>query len=721
MNKTPDNLQELQRSSISLSEALNIWVALTGVEPGRKTGSFTLGEWGIRDLHNTIQEALDLDSTEITGKMILSYIVQNYFEDRTFTVDEMLVAPEKVAVYLSQSRTLANYLRSDDVQGQASAFANDVKSVLRRYDSLTPSVEDMLDCVGNQGDRAVLAILRRDALRSVKKLQVNQFLDGDAEAPGVGPVYGKFLYQWNNINSMLKAMVNAPSGVTVNMIRTEGNPYGVYFVFAIRNGGRLFTFTDKEWTPHPLAEGMWRRPDKILAARASRNWFPYDVAGLKFSEEGRAYIDFSTGKSLVQYQGKATPVKLISELDPTQVVWITMMLDLIVEKFWHQNHRENELSYTAEMIKVATPLLEAAKQANLPLALRSISSVTLAPITLQDVHSENIVADDVGKLGDGSNKWLEERYAHQVLPASIDMVGDSEQELFVRYAQPNEGQVGASTSLVATAAVVNKADLSAVIPWHEMGRVVAKMARVNVLDATSFGTKAQLERDRKFLARANYASQIQALAEAEFAARSKEIEKWVRDHVESNLDNLKPLLMATDAWVHTEHRLEFATHGVSGVQYDPKNGLRRIVTHRDVADVNKSGFYYISGQGALVFGRAPYKKSCLQCHYTGASSSQLLQITPETPVQLAHLCGVSVQELPDVLQRWNKVTRNTGNHILNRIDPLDWKVENPWLGLDFKVNVFVSKRAFAALQKETKDTPWVEPAEWLNGVKHSNV
>ena len=67
-----------------------------------------------------------------------------------------------------------------------------------------------------------------------------------------------------------------------------------------------------------------------------------------------------------------------------------------------------------------------------------------------------------------------------------------------------------------------------------------------------------------------------------------------------------------------------------------------------------------------------------------------------------------------LLQHWNKVVGSAGNHILERIDPLDWKLENPWLALDFKVNVFVSKRAFAALQKETKDRPWAEPAEWMS-------
>jgi hypothetical protein len=293
------------------------------------------------------------------------------------------------------------------------------------------------------------------------------------------------------------------------------------------------------------------------------------------------------------------------------------------------------------------------------------------------------------------------------------MVGDPGKKLLVRYAPSSGEKNSESTSLVVTPTIVSKSDLSAATKWHDMDKAVSTMARINVLDATSFGTKAQLEKDRKFLARANYASQIQALAKVEFAARSEEIKNWVRTRVAANLDNLKPLLMAKDIWVHTEHGFEFGSHSLSGISYNPKDKTRKIVSHHDVAEVNGTGFYYQSGRDPLVFGRTPYKKSCLQCHYTGAPSSQLLQIAPETAAQLAYLCGVSIQELPDVLQHWNKVVRYTGNHLLNRIDPLVWKIQNPWLELDFRVNVFVSKRAFAALQKETKDKPWVEPGDWI--------
>lgn len=692
----------------SLADALNLWVEITGVEPGKN--QYTMGDWGVLRLHEEIRQALDLDATELTGTMLLSFIAQSYFEDRTFTVDALLNEPDKVGQYLAKVSSLANYLRSPAVDEPSQAFVDRLMQSLKSYGAATKEVTELVTSKGLHGDRGMLAVLRRDAMLSMSRLQVNQFLDGEPEEKGSRPTYGKFLYRWDNINSMLRAMVNAPSGITVNMIQTTSNPYGVHFVFAIRNGGKMFTFTDKEWTPHPLAEGMWHRPDKILAARASRNWFPYELAGLKFNDEGRAYIDLPSGKSLVEYQARGIPMKGLPELGAPQIVWIAMMLDLIVEKFWSQAHREKALSYTGEMLRVADPLLIEARRAELPLALRSQITLEVQPITVADVHSDRVKEEDVGPKGDGRYRWMEERYGHRVMPESLDMVAAPERVMMIDYAISAD----ASPSLVLEG---NPGARHNQLGHFEKRDALAKMVKLSALDATSFGTQAQLEKDRIFLARSNYAKQIERFAEVEFEERKDEIHQWIKDRMAANIEAIKPLLGMTDVRVSTEHDGGFGQKQAYGVRYHPGKRQRDLVCRIEPNSENRPYLFSSMGSSPVILGGLPAVKNLRTCHFTGAVSSYIVQVVPETAEQLAYLCGVSKEELPDVLQHWTMYRRYVTNPILNRVDPLLALIESPWDDMHFKLNVFVSKKALKELLKIAEATPWVEPGHWKNNAK----
>lgn len=719
---------------MGLAEALEGWVQLTGVEP-RESGSFTMGEYNIQRLHKEIGESLDLDPTELTGRMLLSYIVQTYFQDRQFTVDELLNAPDRVAEYLRRSRELASFLRGPGVAGAADAFAERLTLALERYGAVGSEVRQIMGHAGSHGDRGFLAVLRRDAMRTLAHLQVNQFLDGEPEQPGFAPSYGRFIYRWDNINSMLRAMVGAPSGVTVNMIQSAKNPYGVYFVFAIRNGGRLFVFTDKEATPHPMAEGMWRRPDKILSSRAHRNWFPYELAGLKFNNEGKAYIDTACGRSIVGYQTVAQPVHAISDLPAPQVIWLTMMLDLIVDKFWRQEYRAAQLSYTGEMTRVATPLLEAAQAARLPLSVREDAVLSVAPVTLADVHSDAVREEDVGTLTDGRHDWLEARYKDQVLPESIDLIDASGETLFVRYdpsaSNPpsNSKPVSASGSTTVAAArpigdatIVSEAQATSGVSVFDRDEALAALAKLDSLDPTSFGTREEIERDRRFIARSNYAVQIDRLAQQEFSRRKDEVKAWVLGRVLQNNEFLASAVTAAsrgDVRVKTACRQESGGDCAFGCHYG-NDGTRTFIVRRDLDEgadkargeigLRKNLHYMVYGEGNFVLGQAPYKAGAPACHFTDAPSQWVVQIIPETAEQLAFMCGVQVPDLPDVLQHWTMLQGRSDNHILRRVDPMAWQLSDPWRALHFVTSVFVGKKAMKSLLAKSTESPLVIPA-----------
>ena len=101
--------------------------------------------------------------------------------------------------------------------------------------------------------------------------------------------------------------------------------------------------------------------------------------------------------------------------------------------------------------------------------------------------------------------------------------------------------------------------------------------------------------------------------------------------------------------------------------------------------------------------------SQVACARTDAVSSYHVTLNPENPEDLAYLCGVEVEDLPWQLQRWRR--RNPsyrGNSILDRLDPAEWALKNPWArrsdartgNFDLSVGVSLSKRAVNALRKK---------------------
>lgn len=79
--------------------------------------------------------------------------------------------------------------------------------------------------------------------------------------------------------------------------------------------------------------------------------------------------------------------------------------------------------------------------------------------------------------------------------------------------------------------------------------------------------------------------------------------------------------------------------------------------------------------------------------------------TPTTPEALATLCGCEVKDLPDVLQHWFKHEQYYGNCILDRVDPLEWVVKNPWKNMNFDVVFYLSKSGYNQLRRKQKLKP----------------
>jgi hypothetical protein len=674
-----------------LVRALALWRQINGIAPdadmSNDFGTHTVGSWEVRKTFKAIKEALDLDPTEITATLLLTHFVKEHAASHSFSLDALLHKPAEVEATLAPVREALRILHAPTLIETRDAFIEAIRAALVQYDAA--GREDIQKLLAKPDE---IAILRRDALRSIANLRVDQFLDGSPEPAGVRPVYTKTVHQWWNVNSMLAAVTRQPAGVSLNLIR-HPDGFQSYFAFVIRNGGNVFVLSDTPDYAHPLQGYMSRRPDRALDERAARNWFPYDLLGLEYDEESdRLYFAESKARGLVAYQNAALPLKPVSELPPRELVWLAMMFDLIVERFWKQGWKAPALSYTAEMLVEGNRLLAHAAQARLPVA--GYEPVGLQPLTVADMHHETVDEAAVGRKYENPNAWMEARYASRVTPEALNLIAPPETTLAIT------DQTGA----VGEVEIPRNAH-----EWDARALMEGK-TKLHALDATTFGTREKLHADRLFLARHNYARRITQLAVEEFEQRKDEVLAWWHKRLEANRDTL--LAYAGNAIVWVDAGMTAQTFGGYGDKagrarsveprrpdesmFDdrPRPVLLHAVLERHVIKEVRFGLWGIGGKVlSEMRDRHPL------CAVNGAKATYAVGFTPATPQELAVLAACKVDELPDVLQHWDQLRPYHGNSILSRIDPMVWVAQNPWRKLDLRFILPLSVRGLAAVQK----------------------
>lgn len=650
----------------TLSLGLQLWQELTGIDP--EATSMKISDWKLKETFEELQEAIELDPTQVTAILLLAHFVDSYLDARSVTHRELIEDFEGVKARLAKPAALKALLARSEVQSARLDYVQAIEEAVRSYEAQeAPGMPELMAAPHE------LAVLRRDALRSMARLSSHQFLRGQAEPEGVRPVYNRVVHQVWNIQSALAAITRMPSGVSLVLVR-HPDAFQSYFCFVVRNGANLYVVTDVPDNAHPLQGEMRRRPDRDLQRRALRNWFPYGLLDLEYNEESQQlYVkQASERRDLVPFQNVALPLTPIAELEAEVMVWVTMMFDLLVERFWHQGWQAPELSYTAEMIR-QNPLLDVAASANLP-AVTAYEPVALAPITHADIHSSRVTEQQVGKSYDQPNAWLEERYGAQVPEAAFNVLGTPERQLFLTMdgaiEEPEAGKLKHMTSWDVEAFKKVRTELA-------------------VLDATSFGSRQKLDDDRTFLARANYARHIHRLARVEFRAREKEVSQWYRERVMANMPTLLQWAANLECWVDDGLRGNFS--GYEGDVGPQTKNSRNFIWRVDM----KNAGYRMAGSAVM----STLKDGHWLCVVNKTKASLYVTFSPATAADLALLAGCAVEELPDVLQHWSRLRPYRGNSILNRIDPLVWAVTDPWLKLDLRVALPLSKRAIAAIDK----------------------
>ncbi len=663
-----------------IAKALHLWVKLTGVSP-KQTSFRGFRQLSVSVTNDELRKTFQYDKTGITTMLFLDALTEAYLSEVHFNINDILFGNVNMDEYLQRARELFNVLRTDYVKSLRDSFREKVRLAVADIckGKIPKSVTKMLNSNND------LAYLRRDAVRAHTELRVFQFLQGKPDTEP--PVYHPVVFEFWNINSFVNSLCTMPSGIVIALIRDPIETQ-CYFVFGIRNGGTVTILTDKPEHPHPMFRHMTRKPERRFEERAYRHHFPYELMDYKFDKKGEVYFpSVSDGTSLVPYQKTARLMKPIKELNPDEVIWIALMFDLILKKYFTDNFQAKELAYTGEMVRLKPVLLKSAQSH--ALQVENYKSLEADTLTTKHITQKSMM-DQWERKPTGDNKWLERKFAKDSLPESLNLLGPpAKDEVFI---DPKTNQV---VRVPVVEGFTEENNRSSDI--RERGLI-----SLQELDATMFGTALEIINDQKWVARYNQAKQVNRKVAEYYAKTKNEVIAWYREHTFLNMWFLIDCIKEGDCTVrgYTWFREGF---GIKKIKGQHILDIIHVPLSAPARDKSQSGYHHWARyeEGILAFhnGFTRNHAGRYLCYFNEKPSSYLCRFNPTSPHGVAKICGCKVSELPEQLQHYQYRENYSGNSILNRLDPMDWVVKNPWVGKDMSVRIYLSQSTYNDLMK----------------------
>ena len=608
---------------MKIQDKLDLWVKLTNVDPTKEQKSYTinmsgrLSDFDIKRMNDKIKEALKYDATGIFADAYLSEYFEKFIADKNFSVKEMLANPETES-FLADARLLQNALAESD---SANMIRSDAEKAMNFYGMSAEelSLSDIIE-------------IRTSAERCMNgKLRTLQFSSGISSESGFK--MSKDIYMYRDIDAMLYcAADNVLDGVSLGYIRDEESLTDSYFAFIIKNGRNLYLLTDKPKYGHPLMSGYRRCPGRDMSRRIEDNMFPYSsVANIDTSDlwgSGRYGTKETDDKNALEImENPRIKIGTFEDMEKHEAFWAVLMISMIKDKFY-KKVPQYELSYTGSMIQ--TNKIEASGYA---LAIRS----ALPVMKLHDIASIDDTADCGCEDGYTVLNYIVGKYKDRVDKDLLNVIADTDEYVLVdkKYTY-NSGFMNSDVIHP-----VKAFDLS-----------------------TACGTKEEIEADQKWMARYNYAAQIQKLAEDDYEQHKQSISLTVGNKI-------------------IPRTREICKSFVKG---ELSNCARKQTFSVWCNDSTWADYK---------FGYSNYSnKSDMKCTFSGKTPSVALTINPKNLDELAFICGCKKEELPEQIQHWKEGTGHYGNELLNRIDPMSFKLSDPFQNMTFKVVILLSKKEY---------------------------
>lgn len=203
--------------------------------------------------------------------------------------------------------------------------------------------------------------------------------------------------------------------------------------------------------------------------------------------------------------------------------------------------------------------------------------------------------------------------------------------------------------------------------------------------------------DYRWYARYNVAKCIRQKAVAEYNERKNTVSAWAQERIEQNLEKIcRDILQEKLSGEKKEHPCKFSMVELKGEWWD------KLSTHKTFIFVKDRKARY-RRPGTVSYPL--HNNADAGCWFADdAPCSYLLKVRVYDMKDLLYVTGcASTTELPDVLQHWLSNSygyRNTGNQNLDRVDPLDWVVKDPWGDMSFDTIIGIGKKYLSQVKKE---------------------
>jgi len=604
-----------------------------------------------------LEKAQTIDPSGVTSLILLNDFFQSNLKLIEFSAYDIINQTEYYEQHMSRLRALKDCLDDEEIVSYRETFSQNLENALKHYN---PDV-NVADIDGLYGQ------LRLDSLLSINKLERHTFFKSSTPWTAKGLKYSDQIFKAWNINSLLCLSDKLPDGLSLCLI-CDQKIVDSYFVVIVKAGESLSILTDREKWAYP-GQSNARRNHRSQLERMDGNWFPYHLLDLIYDESTKKFKSGNSTQDLTPYQPEVDVLGRLKDLGADELAWLIMLFDLCKDMFDTLGEQPH-LSYTAGMIASKSSFEEESQK--LPIKLDK--SILINPLTLEDVLRANIEKHETTWRDlPFFNQWMEDLYADQItddiIRPPIQLPDDSAVLMIDLNDQgtPCSKEISMNTS-----------------------RMGDRRTTISTLNPTTFGTKDNILSDMRYLARSNLAAAIQCLLNNDYEKHKTEMLDWFKEAVSNNQDALLGKIATLD-----NDFLEVVSDEEPKQFSDRVGGQRRRYAITRMRHTAKH----------LPFGM--HKPLCLLSNLEGdrykcainpdTNATLFVHLKAHSAIDIRTLTGVPIDQIPVFLRHY-KMTGYNGNSILDRLDPVDERVLNPFDSLNLNIVIGFSKTGFNKLR-----------------------